>query len=1234
MLNIPGHYAQTALPPLANNQIALDLAQARQYRKAHPALADSLYKKVEEALLEIAERENVQPLAASEQTLLKEREERSETLQQAALRRYIADVYVEHGEVLGSLHQAEQAKACYEQAQAWSHLHAAAQLNLALPATGPRLSLSRQSSQPTYYVDRPELAELFGLLKTQKNAVIEVMGPVGAGKTALLQRLSHSGPDPFFKDYDLLAWIDCRSVSTAHTDIQAISHVLGSSNLNFKDALKKVANYIAQHSKSLLILDGVASHNVELIASWLKPLSGSCQIIYTATQPLSSTLRECLGRPIEAISLKLFNADQASQLVQQCLPEEPPLTADDSAKIIQITGGHPSVIRALCQHYQTMSVSCRGFSAFLAQPHKHQGKRDVLLGEIAKASLELLEKQALNDHAAARAVILLKQAAGLGDHPIPFAFFVDEQQQVDFPAIQILYDKKLALLEIDRDAENLKLNSAFVSAMQKQFASEQQLLLEKNIRRLSEVFSYLTNNEGKQGRNSRPTDIERYADLVDTLLFETCAKPSSPEHQTSLLSQTLASHKNGLTLLSQALALGSSLARLYYLHHGALQLAYERLDKAKSFFKLGLSEELITSFEKLPASLTSSPIREEEVQLLKLYSQEYLYQTATIASQLMPRGQVPASVVQNFEKSYAIQVNLGEHVDPAAIAYTLCNFTRALRKQHLLVDALEKYGELEKWMELHSDVFDENTRAKLLVDQGIIKKEAEDAKPNKAERNYIPALEMLLHTRDVYLRHQTANQRRNMGMLSIYLGEAYLAAGEFELGIQHTCQILHYDRARHQARAYSILARAFDEANYGALAKLFIDKAEPLQIDAYKATAEALRRKIDGKLLERYQQTKSLVPINQWKEQTDLTEYCEKSLVDSSAPSQRLLLQQIENLEEQAYNWLWRHHDKTNRDAKRIENAKKLALIESAKKEEADRLNLQREQDKLWYEDFAQRTKLVNADALSFAKQFKEKLGEEILQQLREAYGEPTPMGTTELAVGLGQAFPSLVPQIQLDPASGVVPVIDLPSVIQGITKPLGERARRQQKAKAHHAADALKKPEQQSKSLQLYRSVKPEIDEMADYAARCWQPIFAEHTWSEQDIQALVEDGVQRLMDYLKAGKGNEHSIQERIVFALMTGEGSKRLSVRKEEAGKAKGHWTTQGFFAKPGIKIEAEKKGEKIYFPSTTKAHPGVYGYRFGSTTEGRVGPPLYTGPFESEAKASDKAKEARGQRCVVM
>ncbi|KAG0014081.1 hypothetical protein BGZ81_000700, partial [Podila clonocystis] len=137
-----------------------------------------------------------------------------------------------------------------------------------------------------------------------------------------------------------------------------------------------------------------------------------------------------------------------------------------------------------------------------------------------------------------------------------------QPDEVAEEAIDRLFSEQLAILDIDKATQSLKLNSAFLGAVQKQYASAQRSLLEENIQRLSEVFHYLTDNESAAGRQSQPADLKQYADLVHTLLFETCAKLSLSDSP---------------VLLTQVLTLGSSLARLYYLHHGELHLAQGRL---------------------------------------------------------------------------------------------------------------------------------------------------------------------------------------------------------------------------------------------------------------------------------------------------------------------------------------------------------------------------------------------------------------------------------------------------------------------------------------------------------------------------------------------------------------------------------------------------------------------------------------------------------------------------------
>ncbi len=140
-------------------------------------------------------------------------------------------------------------------------------------------------------------------------------------------------------------------------------------------------------------------------------------------------------------------------------------------------------------------------------------------------------------------------------------------------------------------------------------------------------------------------------------------------------------------------------------------------------------------------------------------------------------------------------------------------------------------------------------------------------------------------------------------------------------------------------------------------------------------------------------------------------------------------------------------------------------------------------------------------------------------------------------------------------------------------------------------------------------------------------------HGWcSIQAIQLLAEYGARRVMEYLKRGIVDMLSPQERVVFALMTGEANtslKQSKVRKPWQ-LLNGHWSVQGFFAEPAINIEAEKA---VYLPSL-QARPNIYGYRLGSPVEKRIH--QYYGPFKSEAEAQQYAEDERDHqsRCTVM
>ncbi len=1101
-----------------------------------------------------------------------------------------------------------------------------------LPAPERRFSLGRPAIPPAHYVLREQSDQLLRLLREEPRALIEVIGLPGVGKTTLLQRLidPHHAP---FTSYDLIAWIDCSSVSRAHADIQAISNTLGHRGLSPQGALGQVANYVQQHPRSLLILDGLTLGNVDFVLKDLKPSFGAAQLIYTTTQSLTDTLSQSLGRSVKSLCLDPFTSDQTRQLVQQCLPIVQ-LEAGDLTQVIVLTGGYPGVIQALCRCYQKVVVGPRNFSDFLKQTGKHQGARDILLSEIARESLASLEKGAKKNPIAARALDIVKQAAWLGDHHIPFTFFLNVHQQVDEDAINMLHEERLAILDVDnrethREAQSLKLNSAFLNVMRKRYQSEQNQLLAKNIQRMFEVFSYLTDNESRNGQNKRPEDLKPYADLVQTLL-DTCAEAPFAEH---------------VPLLSQVLTLGCSLARLYYLHHGELRLAYECLQKTQCFFKQGLSENLIVHFAQTPEKFTPRPISEEETKLLKLYAQEYLYQLATIASQLIPRGQgqVAMEVSQNFEKSYAIQINLGKAGDPEAIAYTLRNLTRALRKQGRLVDALEEYAKLQEWMNLaqHSEVFDERTRAELLIDRGIIQKEAEDAKP-EGQRYYQGAIDTLRETHRVYREHDTPNRGQALGMLSIYLGEVYLAAGEFDKGITHTCQILYYDgepRER-RARAYFNLARAFDkEGGYEALAKLFIDQAVPLQIEAYQTRTETLRLKIEQKLLQCYKQRephRSNVQTGNWETQTQLTEYCREQLLAGSEPQNVLSHETIKELEDTAYKWLWHRDLETDIDVQQAEVEQRKIELEKKERIREKKRALQSQQDELWYRSFVIDIHLneeKNRHTRYFSAQFRNELLNQIIKQLRVASGAKVPMGKIEVATRLIQVLSGALPKIQISSTTGITGTVDLAAIVRELTGVLSEWHHSHLKAVAQRVAELFTEPEPQK--MQLSGRIQRQVEEMAYYAACCWQPVLSGKNWQEEDIRNLAKYGARRVMDYLKTDVADKLSPQERVVYALKNGKASTQLIQCQEGRGGwlPQDHWSIQGFFAQPGVKVGTEEEGQKVYLPSW-QARPDVYGYRFGSRVEVRTS--LYHGPFKNEAEVQQRAKEARRQQnpCTVM
>lgn len=756
--------------------------------------------------------------------------------------------------------------------------------------SSPRIYWGKRPAYRSEYVSREQSTELLKRLERlndQHNVIIEIVGQPGVGKTSLLKSLIYPSLDSRLRDYNLIAWIDCTSLSSAYTDIQAISRMLlqGHDIQTPQDALDEVARYVQRHPRSLLILDGVVLSDVGTILDklkpWLNPSSEFGRLIYTTTQTLTDKFCESLGRPAESLQLNLFTQPQMKQLVQMCLPKDKEsLNEGDFTLVFQLTGGYPEVIQELCQCYQKAKVGSTNFSEFLEQRERHRNLRETLLSKIAQASLDSFEKTATENPSTAQALDILKHAAWLGDHYIPFAFFKDKNRPNDEEAINELYEKLSAILDSDdraqRKARGLKLNPAFLSVLQKRYESEQHFLLKKNIQRLSEVFSYLTINEGVGGLQKKPEDLSPYADLVYTLLFETCAT---------------ASFSGDSSLLIQVMELCSSLARLYYLYYGELQSAYDCLQRAKHFFEQGLSNELIERFARMPQNFITRPISEDKARLLQLYAQEYLYQSATMAFQLASRGHVEEKVFSDFEKSYTIQINLDKQTDLdkrvrlESMAFTRRNLTRALRRQIGLEEAIKKHKEFEDWVKQHQGEFDEHVLTELLIDEGIIEKERVDTQ-KEGSQNYDKAIELLLNTFNKFRQSSASNKNQVLGMLSIYLGEAYLAKGDFTEGITYTCRILDYasmNKGR-RARAYFNLARAFFNKGekYEALAKLFIDLALKHQIKVYKPETESLAREIEPKLLGCYKQLEPHsigVKLDQIKTQVDLATYCEEQLV-------------------------------------------------------------------------------------------------------------------------------------------------------------------------------------------------------------------------------------------------------------------------------------------------------------------------------------------------------------------
>lgn len=1059
---------------------------------------------------------------------------------------------------------------------------------------------------PLYpYVSRTADEQLVGkLLESNETACIEITGPIGTGKTTLVQQLVNQHLDN--KSYELIAWIDCSSVTRAHADLLTLSQKLGNATQDPQAATRQLIDYCQQQPRHLLILDALDPDILPLMKETLKSLKG--QLIYTASHSLIDTFT--LGRRVNPVNLSPFQPLQAQQLVSQCLPEEA-LDADDYSTLIALTDGRPAVIQALCRHYAA-SIRYRNFADFLAQPNLQQSMLDTL-SDITQASILPIEKAAPSDPAMARALTILKQAIWLGNQSIPFEFFMDDNQNTDYEAIDKLHHQKLALLTLDRETQSLRLIQAFRGALQKRYQAEQIQLISKNIERLSQVFSYLTDNDSANGRQSQAKNLTPYTDLVHSLLFETYKPGMLPQ---------------GSPRLGQLLALGSSLGRLYYLYHGELQLAHDSLQKAITFFKDGLSKALIAQFQQEPDKGCTIPsVSEAEAYLLTLYGQEYLYQIATLSSQLIPRGQVAPKVIQDFEKAYAIQ----RHVKaaPESIAYTLRNLTRALRKQGPLETALQWYNKLKIWIAQHP--LDALQTANLLIDEGIIKKELED---NKAVeyRQYQDAIGTLLETHHVYKVHNTAGQcHGRLGTLSLYLGEAYLAAGQFESGITHTYQILHYDGAVRwkQARVYFNLAKAFHEAGYKALAKYYVDKAYPLQIATYKFHTEKLRLDIEQALLDLHRQPlaiQSSPPEVLQDDRTVIETYCEQLLLEGSQPQKNLSRDQIQQSNQPLYAWLRRQHSASARQAQQAEIDQQKKALEAKESEQIEQRNLQQAQQALWYREFDQRIRLDDPNHRKtkfFAKQFEIALLTQITQRVRLVNGETLPMDKADLAAGLINALSNVLPTLGVSMGM-VIAIFDLSVVLQGITQTLADRHHRAQQADAPRALALYQDPESTESIQAVGRRIQQQVQEMAHYAARCYQPLLSGRlgeSLTEDGIKTLTDCGARRIIEHTHVARLETPSYRELVMLALMTGQATLKL-----KSPKISGN----GFFAKPGVKVAAKDNTASFYV--TSQSHPNRYGFRWGSPAEVQHG--LYRGPFNSESAAETEASAKQPSHCSVM
>ncbi len=154
MLNI----ASQKLPiTFASEVIKIDLEQARTHQEKAPGIANYFYERVENALHKLAKHEDIKPLSFYDKRHYFRSARTPETSKQEALRKSIADVHFERGEVLSRLDRLDEAKAQYQKAWEWGHSSAQEKLKLLAQlhssSSNPFSSLKRSSSKFIFHAD-------------------------------------------------------------------------------------------------------------------------------------------------------------------------------------------------------------------------------------------------------------------------------------------------------------------------------------------------------------------------------------------------------------------------------------------------------------------------------------------------------------------------------------------------------------------------------------------------------------------------------------------------------------------------------------------------------------------------------------------------------------------------------------------------------------------------------------------------------------------------------------------------------------------------------------------------------------------------------------------------------------------------------------------------------------------------------------------------------------------------